>query len=147
MTVIIEWTLQELDLERQRFEAGDGMALLAAIRKCANHDLAMPAWVAEAFIERYDRVLNCRAGSWDDVFGRPYPKGANLNAMRKRRTLRSAVWNEVQRTLKSEPGTTINRDLFQIIGERMRPPVAGPEAEKIYYAAAKMLGLAQRPRD
>ncbi|MBK7745248.1 MAG: site-specific integrase [Betaproteobacteria bacterium] len=53
MTAIIEWTLQELDLERQRFEAGDGMALLAAIRKCANHNLAMPAWVADAFIERY----------------------------------------------------------------------------------------------
>lgn len=144
---LFQWVaLHQLDALRQQFDAGDGMALLAAVRHCANHDLAMPAWVADAFIQCYDRVLTCRAGSWDDVFGRPYPKGANLNAMRKRRTLRFAVWNEVQRILMSEPDTAIDAGLFERAGAAIRPPIGKTQAEAYYYAAAKMNGAAQRPK-
>lgn len=80
----------DLDEERQRYEANDYMALLAAIRICAARKLPIPDWAAQAFIRRYDHVLNCRTGSWDEAFGQPYP-GKHVPDLRKRRELKYAI--------------------------------------------------------
>lgn len=79
-----------LERERERYEQGENIALLGAIRTCANHDLPLPAWAARAFIKRYDEVLNCRTGSWDEAFGQPYP-GKHVPDLRKRRLHRFAI--------------------------------------------------------
>ena len=142
-----QWVaLRDLDFMRQRYEDGDHSVVLQAVHRCAQRSIPLPDWVAQAFVAGYNRVVNCRAKSWDDVFGRPYPKGANLNALRKRRTIRFAVWNEVQRILMSEPDTAIDAGLFERVGKSVRLPVGKTEADKLYYQAAKVLGLAQRPR-
>lgn len=107
------------------------MALLAAIRECANHDLPMPEWVSHAYIRAYDMVLNCKAGSWDEVFGRPYRKGAQLAAMRKRRIKRLAVWNEARRIILSEPETPIDVAFFERIGEKLA--IGKTLASELYY--------------
>jgi hypothetical protein len=75
---------ERLEEERARYNAGDMAALFGALRVCANHDLVMPEWVSRAFIRGYDKVLTCRAGSWDEAFGAPYPKGFHLVGTRKR---------------------------------------------------------------
>jgi hypothetical protein len=133
------FALRTIERERARFEAGDRMALLAAIRKCANHDLVLPAWVAKAYIKAYDRVLTCRAKSWDDatVFGKPYPKHAHLNALRKKRNLPLAVWLAVRRILDSEPNTRIDRSLFERVGANLRPPIGHSDAAEFYYQAVR----------
>lgn len=108
--------VERLEDERKKFEQGDKMALLAAIRTCANHDLPLPRWASRAFVVAYDRVLNCKLGSWDDAFGRPYPKGSHLSALRKRRLYTMPVRMAVTRA--SESGRPIDETLFEEIGQQ-----------------------------
>lgn len=143
---LYQWfALHELDRLRAEFDRGDSTALLAAIRKCANHDVVLPEWVSRAFISAYDRVLACEAKSWDDVFGRPYPSGANVSAMRKRRRLRYAVRNEIQRILDAELATAIDVGLFERVGERLA--LGKTATQELYYESVKLLGPVCRPRD
>lgn len=115
--------MEAIEIERQRFTAGDKMALFGAIRKCANHDLVMPRWVADAFVRGYDEVLNCRVGSWDKAFGKPYP-GKHLNALRKRRVNRFLVKQEIESALREGERTTgrrpaIDNELFEAVAQKL----------------------------
>ncbi len=122
--------------ERAKFEAGEKIALLGAIRICANHDMPLPDWAASAFIRGYDNVLACRSDSWDEVFGRPYKKGAHLSRMRQAREKRGAVWLKVNAAVqRDEP---INRELFESIGREIG--VGKTRAEELYAQAKRMLG-------
>lgn len=89
--------VRRINAERPAIENGSGFAVLACVRICGTHGLVMPDWLVYAFNGRYDAVLNCRAASWDDpkAFGRPYPKNANLAAMRKLRKGKIQVFNAV----------------------------------------------------
>lgn len=130
--VASEW---ELEKERMRFERGDKMALLAAVRVCANHDMPLPEWASRAFIRAYDTILNCRIGSWDDAFGRPYRKGVHLAALRKRRKLRMKVWLDVNAELKKS-SRAVDESLFEDIG---RPLGLGKTlTAEMYYEARNM---------
>jgi len=106
-----------LDEHHKRYKDGDPRALMAALRECARCSIPMPDWVAHAYIARYDAVLNCRAGSWDDAFGRPFPKGAHLSARRKRRTKAPAVWLAVREA--QDAGRAIDEGLFAEIGKTL----------------------------
>ena len=137
--------LHELDLLRQRYEAGDSFSLMQAVFKCAQRSLVMPAWVAQPFIDGYYAVVNCRAKSWDDVFGSPYPKGAQLAARRKRRLALVAVWNAATAILMKEPDVAIDVGFFERIGRDAHPPVGKTLAAELYYAAERMFGPPRRP--
>jgi hypothetical protein len=134
-----EWRRQSLEQERARFEAGDRMALFAAIRVCANFDLPLPEWASRAFIAGYDKVLNCRARSWDEAFGQPYLKGANLAATRKRRTLRTAVWNDVMAAIKRDPERPVDESLFEEVGKAHA--TGKTLTAELYYEAVGLIGL------
>ena len=78
------WAMRALDEYQAEFdETQNGFAILAAIRECARAELVIPPWLSRAFITRYDNVLNLRAGSWDEAFDKPYPKGTNIAAQKK----------------------------------------------------------------
>jgi len=111
------------------FRAGDSYALMQAIRKCANHDLVMPAWVADGYIRAFDRVHNYRAKSWDSVFGKPLPKGAQLSALRKKREKAAHVWNEVHTA--HQRGIPIDDLLFADVGKKLG---IGVSLTKKYYS-------------
>lgn len=107
---------QRLEAERLKFASGEQMALFAAIRICAAHEMVLVDWVAEAFISRYDAVLNFRSKSWDDAFGKPYKKGLNLASARKKRTIAPAVGLEiVNRRMR---GAVIDEALFEEVGKQ-----------------------------
>ena len=131
-----------LEQERKRFEEGDQMALLAAIRCCANHDLVMPEWVSRGFIKGYDAVLNYRASSWDDVFGRPLPKGKHLAALRKKRLTSVQVWNEVRAAVLK--GESIEDDFFSRVGAKLA--IGKTLASEYYYAFAAQMPAVARSR-
>lgn len=64
--------LRTLGVLKQRFEAGDALSLLHAIRYCAKENLPMPTWLAQAFDEafgRYQSVVGPH--SLDEVFASP----------------------------------------------------------------------------
>lgn len=121
-----------------RFERGDKMALLAAIRECANHDIPLPMWASKAFIHGYDRVLKGHASSWDAAFGRPYPKGTHIANLRNRRKLRFRVWNMVSEIRRREPETPIDEALFERIGRQLG---AGKTlVSELYYEVKARMG-------
>ena len=139
---LYQWSaLHGIEKERARFDAGDNMALLAAIRKCANHGLVMPEWVSLAFIRNYDAVLSLRMRSWDDAFGRPYRKGMDLKAARFRREKRFHVWMEVNR--RHLAGEAIDDQLFEAVGEALG--MKKTLASQLYYEAKNLMPVL--PRD
>lgn len=120
--------LDHLLVERKRFEAGDRMALLAAIRRCACHDLPLPDWASRAYIRAYDKVLNCQSNSWDEVFGKPYP-GKHLASLLTQRQKGPAIYQRIRYLRKEhyeaqEDGSCklvssipIDEALFERVGE------------------------------
>lgn len=63
----------------------DGIAI------CTTYDLVAPDWLARAFLRGFYAVRRARLGSWDEAFGRPHPKGAQLAAKRRRQSQRVEV--------------------------------------------------------
>lgn len=51
----------------------------------------MPDWLASAFLRRYDAVLNCRIGTWDEAFGAAQPRGKHLSTLRLHRMFGARV--------------------------------------------------------
>jgi hypothetical protein len=65
---IFRWdALRKLDAYRRAFKKGDKFALMTAINTCARHDLVMPDWVSREFRRAYMKVIQLKAGSWDDA--------------------------------------------------------------------------------
>jgi hypothetical protein len=123
---------------RQQFEAGDRMALFAAMRKCAVHGLVMPRWVALEFIRGYGPVLRCEVDSWDDpaAFGLPYGrrKKAQLVGMKRRRNLLIPAYHAVREM--SAQGHPIDATTFAVVAEQLG--TNGTEVGKLYYAFSRL---------
>ena len=124
---------------RSSIETGSGRAVLEAVSICALRGLVMPDWLASAFLKRYRAVTQARAASWDDPlsFGRPYPKGANIQARRKAFRLGFKVFNEVTLIRQKEPATPIDKGLFERVGGPLG--LGATLAEEYYYAARKQI--------
>lgn len=133
---------------KPEIEACSGFDVLSAVSRCGTHGLVMPLWLVSAFNRRYGAVLNCRASSWDDPksFGRPYPKGTHINALRKARTTKHAVFNAVRKILKSEyEPPPIDKSLFEQVGQELG--VGGTLAEEYYYSVKKTWDAWPQPPD
>jgi hypothetical protein len=136
-------TVLKVEIEK----SGSGFAVLAAVRKCGECGLPLPDWLVTEFNKRYDPVLNFRVKSWDapESFGKPYPKGTNIAAQRKKRNLQVDVWNEVMRILKMEPDTPIDGGLFERVGGPLN--IRATLAAEYYYSVKKKLGGRFVPHD
>lgn len=131
---------RDLELLEDEYKKTDnGFTVLAAVRKCANHDLVMPDWLVKAFIKRYDTVLNCRAESWDTVFNRPYKKGLHLSALRRKRMSEFQVFLEICRTIENDPSIAISKSLFEEVGKKFN--LGTTLAEEYYRSAVKKVGF------
>lgn len=129
------YAVMKLERCRRQFEVGDRLAMLAAVRICANHDLVMPPWLSQAFISAYDRGLNFEVSSWDEAFGPPVPKGKHRLALKKRRELEFKVLNEVNKRIRA--GVAVSDSLFEEVGRLVN--IGKTQAAEYYYGArAKM---------
>lgn len=134
---IYQWVAaQTLSAGREQIEHGTGFDVLAAVADCALHSLAMPPWLADAFLRRYRHVQRLRGKSWDDdaAFGVPYPGKAQIAAMRRRQALRLNVWNVVTDYVKAFPTAEIE-PLFDSFGagriDRGLPPTFADRVRRI----------------
>jgi hypothetical protein len=125
-----------MDEARQDFDAGNKGALLGAIFLCLEYDEVIPAWVKVYYRYAFLRVISHDFGSWDDVFGRPLKKGAQLAAARRKKNLEISLLNKVQERYVA--GQSITKGLFESIGEEVG--VSGTVAWEIYDAATKPYG-------
>lgn len=127
---LYQWnTRRQFEDLRVLYESGDCGVLFAAIRECASNELVMPDWVARGFISGYDKLVSCQVKSWDEAFGRPFPRGTNLNALRKRREKSIQVLLEVRR--RHDRGASIGKELFDEIGRSLN--ISGSTARDYYY--------------
>jgi hypothetical protein len=154
-TPFFQWaTLLQLDQLERDFRGGDRFALMMAIHLCAWYELVIPDWAAKAFMRAFRRVNHCDLDSWDEAFGRPYPKGFHLKNARQNRALRPAIYLRVKGMLTRrvendkiiEP-MPLGDGLFEVIGKEFG--VGKTRANKLYYEARAMFGssLPRNPRN
>jgi hypothetical protein len=108
---------------------------LEAIFICAMNGFAIPMWCAQAYIDAVREVRHFRAKSWDDVFGKPHPKGTQLKAKKSELYKSPVVYNRVTEIKQRNPETPIDRSLFEKIGKEFG--LSGSLAERYYYEIKK----------
>jgi hypothetical protein len=128
--------LRMMDEASRDFDAGDKGALLGAIFLCLEYDEVAPAWVKAYYRDAFLRVISHDFGSWDDAFGRPLKKGAQLAAARRKKGLEISVLNKVWERYVA--GQSITKSLFDSIGKEVG--VSGTVASEIYHAGTKPYG-------
>ena len=139
---IYQWLAAKTITGMKPATAHSGYAVLACVRQCANHDLVMPLWLAQEFIRRYDSVAQARTKSWDDeiAFGRPYPKGAQIKAIRANRLLQFKVLSEAKKMVDEDHNRPVDKGFYDELAERLTD--AGDEIGASH--AEELLKLAER---
>jgi hypothetical protein len=101
------------ECEKLLAQTNDRFYVVKAAMHCAQRDLVMPEWLANEFCASFYAVNGGAAGSWDDqnAFGRPWPKGAQLKAIRKRRMQRAKVGLVVRDLLRE---TDVHGKVFPV---------------------------------
>lgn len=123
----------QADFENLYSSAGEG-AVLWAVAEAAATDRPIPEWAASAFLEKFSRVMQKEAQSWDEVFGKPHPPRTNFKAIHKWRKLADPVFEEIQK-LRSE-NVPID-EAFAIAGDKYL--ISASTARDYYYRYVKQL--------
>lgn len=111
--------LKQLDVYQIRYDEGEKFALLLAIRTCAEFKFIMPKWVADAYLRSLDPVMSYQCNDLNDAFGRPTPKGTNINATRKKWELEGKAYLYARDAILKDPQRTIDDGLYEEIGEKL----------------------------
>lgn len=130
--------LAELERLRQACALPDsGCSVMEAVALCAVHDLKMPRWLAEEFVLRRRRVTEAEVVSWDAVaaFGRPWPARTRPATVRKHLKLKKLIHKEAWALVEADPSRSVNRLLFDEVGELPGVSLGGSTTAKLYYAA------------
>jgi hypothetical protein len=128
------YAIRELEALKDKFNSGENSALLDAIFICARGIIPLPDWVADNYVERYKKILKFEVRTLDDAFGSPLDKGANLNALNKKKNIALNIWSSV--LIAAESGTAIDDELFEEVGKKYN---VGKTLAKEYYGELKAL--------
>jgi hypothetical protein len=134
----------------QEVNAGNKGAIIGAVVYCLMDNRPVPSWVTSDLFNAYSAVTSGRHKSWDDVFGRPHEKGAQLAAMRRRGRLAIPIMNGVRK--RQAAGEPISKNLFEAVGEEVQELISrgylgednkkfsckGTLVAKIYYERKKL---------
>jgi hypothetical protein len=116
---------------RRSFEAGDKPTLLWTIYACLDLGRAIPEWLRVAFLNAYEAAERFEIRSWDQVFGRPVPKGLHLQTKRRNAQLRWTIIERVE-TLKAKH--RVDKGLFEKVARDLKiRGVKGTTVSEIYY--------------
>jgi hypothetical protein len=129
----IKYIAARLDQHRERFLAGEPVALLDAIEACAAFHVPLPQWAADEFITRFLSWADFSVPTLDEAF-EVARKGAHLSASRRRVLLSHIILHEVARQRKQ--GTPVDDGLFEGVAELIGG-VSTQTVRKIYYETPK----------
>ena len=136
---------ERLDRLREPVEAGDGLAIMMGVEQCARYGLAMPDWLASAFIERALLVLKPPyRKSWDDAFGKPWP-GMQLKHLREWMGMRLPVHLAVQRLQRENPELAID-EIFQRVAKDLKGVGGASSVRDLYYESTEPFKKASAKR-
>jgi hypothetical protein len=126
-----KWVAEYFEKMLKRdFETGDKSVLLYAIYACLEMRRPMPEWVRAAFLDACEAAERFEIKSWEEVFGRPVPKGTHLKRQKRDAALPLIIIDAVE-ALKAE-GRKVDKDLFKQVGKEWG--INATRASEIYYA-------------
>jgi hypothetical protein len=125
----------ELERLRSDGQANVRAVVMHCVALCFAHNLAPPAWLRQEFLGGYALVNDAHVGSWDEAYGRPWPKGTRLKSIRMRKRVKTRVHHEVFAMVAADMSRAIKRDLFEEVGEMRGIGLSGSVVEKLYYEA------------
>jgi hypothetical protein len=129
----MKYIAARLDQHRERFLAGEPVALLDAIEACAAFHVPLPQWAADEFITRFLSWADFSVPTLDEAF-EVTRKGTHLSASRRRALLSHSILHEVARRRKLKQ--PVDEGMFETVAEA----VGGVSAQtvcKIYYETPK----------
>ncbi|MBI3528211.1 MAG: hypothetical protein HY067_09595 [Betaproteobacteria bacterium] len=121
----------------KRVEQGDSFALFWAIRFCSFHGIVLPPWLAQKYVECFDKIVNHEAKSWDEAFGRPFRKGLQIQKLKLGEKWRLLVWTTVIRERNNNSKLAIGPKLFEKVAKELK--LGAPTVKKYYYETEKLL--------
>lgn len=125
------WIVYNRDIKplQKDYESGHKISLMMCLKICAEYCIPLPDWAAAAYINAFESVRSLNCKSWDDAFGKPFPKYTNIASVRKKARLSSIIWSKVR--IAKEAGRSVSAELFEEIGQ---PHGIGKTlAEEYYY--------------
>lgn len=117
------------------YQDGDKKAILEALAICCFYSLPIPRWLERACLAAYRKVQNYKVKSWEDVFGRPHPKGTHILTKRQEIEYSRKVYERIQQIKKNKPSTPIDGALFERIGKEFG--IGGKTLTEGYYYKGK----------
>lgn len=90
--------------------------ILEALYLCLFDDLPVPQWCMFGYLESWRTVQFKRETSWDDVFGKPHPKGTHKGDTRNDMF---RVYRRVKEIKEESPKTPIGIELFERVGREL----------------------------
>jgi hypothetical protein len=126
-----EYLAEVLEILKEIFDGDNKWPLLDAIYRCLQLRRPVPEWLRVAFLDAYEARARFEIRSWDEVFGKPVPKGIHLETERRNAELRPLILERVK-ALKAEK-KPIDKGLFEKIGRELNPPLKGTTVSEIYY--------------
>jgi len=134
---LAQWQVAE-ELERCRpacLGADSKGESMLCLMLCLKHAHPIPAWLSCDLIRRGERVTGAHVMTWDEAFGRLWPKRTRLAVVRKRRRLKVRVHAAVWALVSADLSLSINRILFDIVGELPNVSLPASTVEHLYYEA------------
>ena len=104
----------------QRFREGDRRAILEALALCLKYESGgpeIPRGASAAFLTAFAEVSDYSVKSWDDVFGKPFPKGKSQSALKIERRVAEPLFRYVMTERFMPPQRKLNDILIEEIAE------------------------------
>lgn len=121
---------RSVEMARKNFEQGNNAELLRAIVVCGDSGIPLPPWVVKAIGVAYRKARDLEIRSWDEVFGRPVPKGTHVASARKKPLQQLVVRLAVDESRCA--GEAVDEALFEEVGKRLG--MGKTKASKLYYS-------------
>ena len=91
-----------------------------ALYFCNRAGIVPPAWVREAFCAAYVKVAAAKVRSWDEAFGKPYPKNAKLTGLQSsKRRYEVASWIDRLPEQRRNGALREGGDLYGLAAEKL----------------------------
>jgi hypothetical protein len=126
------YVAHQLEQARLRYEQGNKSELLRWMNWCFIANREVPSWIKEGISKAVNDADTYKIRTWNDVFGKPVPKGTHLKTARRNSEIEWDLFWRVCGLHKA--GRPIDENLFEKVGKEFG--IKKTLASKLYYEFA-----------